>query len=325
MLKPIYVAVYVQFSLNIVHNRFMIDSRLQLLRAVAEHGTVTGAAEAMYRSPSGVSRQLRELGNELGVSLFVRVGRRIELTETGRTLVSHAHVLAEQAERATAALQETTGEVSGHVVVAGHISAVGSLIAPTVRRLRSLHPRLSVTAEERQPREALSGLLGATADLVVMPLGADTPAVTDPRFSVLAVGVEPIDLLVPEDHWLAGSKGIGLAQAASEDWILGSRGHDSREETLTACHQAGFTPQPVHFAQDWTAVAALVGAGLGVALVPRSVSTQRYPATTRITLGGNNPPRRHIVACTRSGAETKSGLHAVLDQLRDLARMWNSA
>src|SRR5699024_7202494 len=142
---------------------------------------------------------------------------------------------------------------------------------------------------------------------------------TDPRFSVLAVGVEPIDLLVPEDHWLAGSHGVGLAQAASEDWILGSRGHDSREETLTACHQAGFTPHPVHFAQDWTAVAALVGAGLGVALVPRSVSTQRYPATTRITVGGNSSPRRHIVACTRSGAETQSGLHAVLGQLRDLA------
>ncbi|WP_158609627.1 LysR family transcriptional regulator [Kocuria soli] len=302
----------------------MIDPRLELLRAVDEHGTVTGAAEAMSRSPSGVSRQLRELARELGVALFDHVGRRVQLTEAGRTLVQHAHQLAEQAERALAAVRTTTDEISGQVVVAGHITALGSLIAPSIGRLHSRHSALRVIAEERQPREAIPGLLSAAIDLAVMPVTAEAPAVTDPRCAVLDIGVEPIDLLVSQTHRLVGADEIALIEAAAEEWILGSREHDSRTETLSACHRAGFNPRPAHYAQDWSAVAALVAANLGVALVPRSVPTQWYPGTSRVFLGGHAPPMRRIIACTRAGAEDTPALGVVVDELRDLARAWTS-
>lgn len=319
------VDVHVLVVLRIVHNGCMIDPRLELLRAVEAHGTVTGAAEAMYRSPSGVSRQLRELARELGVALFDHVGRRVQLTEAGRTLVAHAHRLAEQAELATAEVRATTGEISGRLVVAGHISALGSLIAPAIGRLRSVYPALTVTAEERQPREAIPGLLSAAVDLALMPVGADAPAVTDPRCAVVEIGVEPIDLLVPKSHELAGADGIELIETATEQWILGSREHDARDETLGACHWAGFNPSPAHFAQDWSAVTALVAAGLGVALIPRSVPIPWYTGTTRVTLGGHAPPVRRIIACTRAGADTGPAIHTVVNELRDIAYIWTTS
>ena len=324
MLSANNVDVHVLILLKSMHNRCMIDSRLELLRAVDEHGTVTGAAEALYRSPSGVSRQLRDLARDLGVALFDHVGRRVQLTEAGRTLVLHAHQLAEQAEQAVAAVRATADDISGRVVVAGHITALGSLIAPTIGRLRSRHPALTVTAEERQPREAVPGLLNGAIDLAIMPVGAEAPAVNDPRCAVLEIGIEPIDLLVPQDHRLAGSDGIALSEAAAEDWILGSREHDSRNETLGACHRAGFNPRPAHYAQDWSAVASLVAADLGVALVPRSVPVQWFPDTVRVQLGGNAPPMRRIIGCSRAGAEKAPALSVIVDELRDFAHTWTS-
>lgn len=283
---------------------------------------MTGAAEAMYRSPSGVSRQLRELARDLGVPLFDHVGRRVQLTEAGRTLVLHAHTLAEQAEQAVAAVRAAADEMSGQVVVGGHITALGSLIAPAISRLRSRHPALRIIAEERQPREAIPGLLSGAIDLAVMPVGTESPSSSDARCAVVDVGIEPIDLLVPQDHRLAGADGIALSEAAAEEWILGSRKHDSRDETLGACHRAGFNPRPAHYAQDWSAVASLVTADLGVALVPRSVPTQWYPGTVRVILGGYTPPMRRIIACSRAGAATAPALGAVIEELRDLARTW---
>jgi DNA-binding transcriptional LysR family regulator len=300
----------------------MIDPRLHLLRAVDQFGTITGAAEALYRSPSGVSRQLRELSDELGVALFEHVGRRVEFTAAGRTLLRYGHAMAHQAEEARAAVRASQSQPSGNLVVAGHISAVGTLIGPAIARLRMLYPDLAITAEECQARDAIPTLLSGVYDMVVMPVGASTPTVTDPRCSVITIGKEPIDLLVPEGHRLAGAPDVQLADAAAEDWILGNVGHDSRDETMSACHQAGFIPKPAHFAQDWSAVAALVRSGLGVSLITRSVLTHRYPGTVSVPLTGENPPMRHIVACTRSGAENNTEVRLVMDELRTLTHAW---
>lgn len=300
----------------------MIDPRLQLLRALEEFGTVTGAAEALHRSPSGVSRQLRELSDEFGVPLFDHVGRRLEFTGAGRTLLRHAHEMARRDEEARAAVRATQSLPSGDLVIAGHISAVATLIAPAIARLRLLYQDLHLTAEECQASAALPALLTGVYDVVVMPVGARTPTVRDPRCTVLTIGQEPIDLLVPEGHRLAGAEEVHLADAAGEQWILGNIGHDSREEVVSACHQAGFIPTPAHFAQDWSAVAALVRYGLGVSLVTRSVMAQPYPGTVRVPLSGENPPMRHIVACLRAGSEGGPELQLAVQELRTIAEAW---
>ena len=307
-----------------MHNNGMMDPRLHVLRAVEEFGTVTGAAEALRRSPSGVSRQLRELSEEFGVALFEHVGRRLEFTDAGRTLLRYAHSMAQQSEEARSRVRATEARPSGRLVVAGHISAIGTLIGPAIARLGLLYDDLGITAEECQSKDAIPTLLSGIADLVVMPVGAHTPTVRDPRCSVIVIGTEPIDLLVPEGHRLATAEGVQLADAAAEDWIVGNIGTDSRNETNAACHQAGFIPKPAHFAQDWSAVAALVRSGLGVALVTRSVLINLYPGTVRIPLSGQNPPVRHIVACTRSGAETNTEIHLLIEELRTITQTVNA-
>lgn len=82
----------------------MIDPRLQMLRMVAHHGTVTAAAQALHYTPSAVSQQLRQLSRELGVELLTPHGRRIRLTSAAWTLLRHADALWAESERARAAL-----------------------------------------------------------------------------------------------------------------------------------------------------------------------------------------------------------------------------
>ena len=83
----------------------MIDPRrLQVLRALADHGTVRATAEALYLTPSAVSQQLTALESEVGQSLLARQGRRVRLTAAGELLVEHAKAVLAELERAEASL-----------------------------------------------------------------------------------------------------------------------------------------------------------------------------------------------------------------------------
>src|SRR5690242_13215417 len=102
--------------------------RLRVLRELAERGTVAATAEALSFTPSAVSQQLSALEREAGVTLLEREGRRLQLTDAGRTLVAHADTVLAQLERAEADLRAGTSEISGTLNVAAFSSYARSLL-----------------------------------------------------------------------------------------------------------------------------------------------------------------------------------------------------
>ena len=92
----------------------MIDHRLQVLRLLAHHGTVTATAEALHYTPSAVSAQLRSLSEQLGVTLLVPKGRGVKLTPAGRLLLSRADDLYERWEQIRAELVAGTDDTMHH-------------------------------------------------------------------------------------------------------------------------------------------------------------------------------------------------------------------
>ena len=136
----------------------MLDTRrLLVLREVAAHGSVSGAADALGYTPSAVSQQLGQLERETGRTLIERHGRGIRLTDAAHQLLPHAHDVLAALERANAALVQTAAELTGSVRLASFPTATRALLPAKLAALRDRHPRLRVDLTELEPHESLPG------------------------------------------------------------------------------------------------------------------------------------------------------------------------
>ncbi|MFH9420926.1 LysR family transcriptional regulator [Streptomyces sp. NPDC017529] len=302
--------------------------KLRILRTLHELGTVTAAAEALHLTPSAVSQQLTGLARQLGVTLLEAHGRRVRLTDAAQLVLRHAEAVFAQLERADAELLGYLQGEAGEVRVGAFSTAIPALVVPAVQELRRSHPGLAVSVREAEAAEAYELLAEGSVDLA-LSLAAHAPTPRDPKFARFSLLADPLDVALPAGHPLAGEPGLRLADLADEQWIFGSSGPWS-QITTTACEHAGFVPERAHAAADWDAILAMVGAGMGVALVPRMamsgvrgrsgpVGGEGGAAAVAVRVLRADQPRRHVVAAVRRGAEEAPGLARVLAGLRRVA------
>ncbi|MEU5436845.1 LysR family transcriptional regulator [Streptomyces sp. NPDC020719] len=289
--------------------------KLRILRTLHERGTVTATAEALRMTPSAVSQQLTNLAKQLGVTLLEADGRRVRLTDAARLVLRHADAVFAQLERADAELSGYLRGEAGEVRVGAFSTAVPALVVPAVLRLRRSHPALEVRVREAEAAEAYELLSAGDVDLA-LSLAAHAPSARDPRFTVVPLLADPLDVALPADHPLAAAPGLRLADLAEEAWIFGGSGPWS-EITTAACEAAGFVPAQAHSAAGWTAILSMVAAGMGVALVPRMAAVRREGVAMRELAADR--PYRHVVAAVRRGAESAPGAGRVLSALRAVA------
>ncbi|MFJ9433709.1 LysR family transcriptional regulator [Streptomyces sp. NPDC101490] len=292
--------------------------KLQILRTLRDRGTVTAAAEALLLTPSAVSQQLTNLSRQLGVRLLEAQGRRVRLTDAAHLVLRHAEVVFAQLERADAELDGYLRGEAGQVRVAAFSTSVTALVVPAVRQLRAAHPGLDVRVREAEAAEAYELLTAGQVDLA-LSLAAHAPSARDPKFSRVPLLADPLDVALPAGHPHADAPGLRLADLAAEPWIFGGSGPWS-EITTAACEAAGFVPEQAHSASGWTAILAMVEAGMGIALVPRMAAAERRSGTGVVMrVLAADQPRRHVVAAVRRGAEEGPAVARVLTALRQAA------
>ncbi|MFD9072806.1 LysR family transcriptional regulator [Streptomyces lasiicapitis] len=289
--------------------------KLQILRTLNERGTVTATARTLLMTPSAVSQQLSNLAKQVGVPLLEAHGRRVRLTGAARLLLVHADAVFAQLERADAELAAYANGVAGEVRVGAFSTAVPALVVPAVRALRGAWPGVSVRVREVEAAEAYELLAAGDVDLA-LSLAVQAPTGRDRRFTRVSLLADPLDVALPADHALARAEDLRLADLAGEPWIFGGSGPWS-EITLAACEAAGFVPEQAHSAAGWEAILAMVGAGMGVALVPRMASGRGGGVAMR-ELSADRPSRQ-VVAAVRQGAEGAPAVSHVLDALRAAA------
>ncbi|MEJ8657343.1 MULTISPECIES: LysR family transcriptional regulator [Streptomyces] len=287
--------------------------KLQILRTLRDRGTVTATAETLRMTPSAVSQQLTNLARQLGVQLLEAHGRRVRLTDAAHLVLRHAEAVFAQLERADAELAGYLQGEAGEVRVGAFSTAVPALVVPAVQRLRTDRPALEVRVREAEAAEAYELLSAGDVDLA-LSLAAHAPTARDPRFTRVPLLADPLDVALPAGHPRAAEPGLRLADLSGEPWIFGGSGPWS-EITLTACEAAGFVPEQAHSASGWTAILAMVEAGMGVALVPRMAAAERRSGVVMRVLSADQP-RRHVVAAVRRGAEEGAGVAHVLEALR---------
>ncbi|XUM01671.1 LysR family transcriptional regulator [Streptomyces venezuelae ATCC 10712] len=298
----------------------MIEARrLHILRAVADHRTVTAAAAALYLTPSAVSQQLAALEQETGHRLVDRSARGARLTPAGEILLSHANAVLAQLERAEAELAAYDSGDAGTVTVAAFATGIGLVVAPALTALARTAPGIRVRVRDAEGDESLLMVLDRQVDVAVAVEYRGAPGEDDPRLTRVPLYAEPFDAVLPPGHPLAAGERVALGDLAKDAWIGQSAGNPCHDVTVLACEYAGFTFDPEHSSDDFRAVVALASASAGVALVPRS-------ALRGMELGGvvvrpieGVVPTRRVFAAVRRGAEDHPLIRPVLGALGEAA------
>ncbi|WP_369142478.1 LysR family transcriptional regulator [Streptomyces sp. R44] len=294
----------------------MIEARrLHILRAVADHRTVTAAAAALYLTPSAVSQQLAALEQETGHRLVDRSARGARLTPAGEILLSHANAVLAQLERAEAELAAYGSGDAGTVTVAAFATGIGLVVAPAITALARTAPGIRVRVRDAEGDESLLMVLDRQVDVAVAVEYRGAPGEDDARLTRVPLYAEPFDAVLPPGHPLAGDARVALADLAKDTWIGQSEGNPCHDVTVLACEYAGFTLNPEHSSDDFRAVVALAAASAGVALVPRSALRGMELTGVEVRPIEGVAPTRRVFAAVRRGAEDHPLISPVLGAL----------
>jgi molybdate transport repressor ModE-like protein len=293
---------------------------VRIVRAIAEHGTISGAARALGYSQPAISQHLRRAEARLGTPLVIRAGRGVRLTEPGQVLARHAIAITSAMDAAGGELAELVGMRTGSVRIAAFPTASSTIVPRLLRRLRDAQPGLRAGYVEAEPPEALAMLREGLVDLAVTfqyPGDRADPHREGGTLETVPLFTEPVVLALPADHpEAAGTDAVELARLADERWIAGCplcRGH-----LLAACEAVGVEPRIELETDNATAVLNLVATGLGVALLPQlALATAPVPpgAAIRATLPSSD---RSIQVVAQTGASRVPALAAALDAVRAL-------
>ncbi|MGO1885040.1 MAG: LysR family transcriptional regulator [Citricoccus sp.] len=299
----------------------MIDRRLLTLRTFASCGSVTATAELTGYSRSAVSAQLRELQQSLGMRLLMKEGRGLHLTAAGRHLVEQTDGLIGECDRIRSAMASVAGAAPVEFGLGGFSSAASNLLVPLAAELRVSKPMVTVQMVEASPSRCLDLLLAERIDLaVVVATEAEADVGADARVEETRLLDDPLDVMLPMDHRLAERSSVSLHELMGEVWITDAPGTAYRALFSAAFTAAGVNPNIRHEVTEWETTTALVGAGMGLGLVPRLASPAGAENVRRVPVTGPARPTRRIVAAVRRGTATAPIIAASLAHLKDTAR-----
>jgi DNA-binding transcriptional LysR family regulator len=292
--------------------------RLRILRELADRGSVTAVAAALSFTPSAISQQLKLLAAEAGVALTEPAGRGIRLTEAGRVLAAEAEAVLSAHARADAALDRLRAVPQGRVRLAIFQSAARMLLAGLLARLDGL-PEVDLVARDVDMVPSAVPALAAEHDVVVCHRDEHSPAPATERWHVRPLLREPLDVVLPAAHALAGRSGVRLAELAGERWISVEVGWPVDDVLTSLAVQTGTTPRIVQRINDFSVTEQLVAAGRGIALLPRYSTDLRDGRLVALPLVGVRAART-IEAVTRTSNAERPAVATVLDELAAEAR-----
>jgi DNA-binding transcriptional LysR family regulator len=289
---------------------------LRYFTAVAEELNFRRAAERLHIAQPPLSQQIRNLEDELGLKLFHRTKRHVELTEPGRMFLEEARVILQQVGHAVrTAVRTSRGEI-GRLVVGFVMSATCSVLPEILRVFRERYPGVELVLEESTTGGGLAALKDKKMHLCFLRL-----PVRDEALSSETVLRETLVLAIPQDHHLSKRTRVPLRLLADESFILFPRSHGPgfHDQIVSLCHQSGFSPRVVQEASQMQTILSLVAAGIGVALIPASVQNLRNEGVhykpirectpvTGIALAWlrdcNSPVMHHFIAVAREVARS---------------------
>lgn len=250
---------------------------LRYFVAVAEELHFGRAAARLHIAQPPLSRQIRDLEREVGTPLFERVPRGVALTPAGHAFLPEARLTLAQAERAQRTAQRAARGEVGRLRVGFVEAAIYSSVLPDVLGFFRMHlPSIGISLFEMDPAQQADAFREGRIDLGILhspPPDADRWLAVEPVFT------DPLIAAMPRAHRLADRQRLTLGHLGAEPFVLFPRrlAPDAYDALITRCRSAGFGPRVVQEATGWHTLAGLVGAGVGIAFVPRSLASFQQP------------------------------------------------
>jgi DNA-binding transcriptional LysR family regulator len=270
--------------------------QLRYFVAVAEELHFRRAAAQLHISQPPLSQQIHALETELGCVLLTRTRRRVELTPAGEAFLRDARALLAELDGAVATTRRIGAGQTGRLRINFVGSALLSIVPAAVQRFRAIRPQVEIELRERPTVEQLRSVAAGVVDLGLVRPPIDA---TEELRSELVLRERTV-AAVPANHSLARMKRIPLRRVAAEPLVLFPRSqapgfHDLLITSLTG---SGQTPHVVQYAPETTTIVGLVAAGIGVSLVPASVSRLGLEGVAYRPVAG--APSAELVAIARA-------------------------
>ncbi|MGO4678400.1 LysR family transcriptional regulator [Microbacterium sp. 2MCAF23] len=291
----------------------MLDLRqLKALEAVAEHGSVLRAADALQWSQPTVTHHLRGLERVLGAAVVTSGSGGTRLTAVGEAMMPHAIAILDRSERAVDELRALVESDRRRIAIGVFPSAGARLLPQVVRALQEAGFDPDVSEAELDP--LMADVVGLRLDAAIVYDAPGRPTILPPGFRMIPVRQERLAVIVPRAHPLAGRTGVPLADLDDEAWIAGATEADPVDAALArAAEQAGFTPRIAMRSDDYAVVAAYVAAGFGAALVPELALPAHLDAVATVEIADAVFERRiFLVTAPTVGAVARTALEQAL-------------
>ncbi|MFC4942882.1 LysR family transcriptional regulator [Pseudonocardia sp. GCM10023141] len=259
--------------------------RIHYFIAVAEECHFGRAAARLRMAQPPLSQQIKQLEAEMGVALFTRSTRKVELTPAGERFLDRARQIVVSIDDAVEEAVRVADGMLGSLAIGFTGSATYDLLPSLARVLRAELPGIELDLKgEMLTPDQVTALLDGTLDL-----GFLRPPVRSLDIDVRVLRREPLIAVLPEAHPLAGRAKVRLADLRDEPFITYPSHHRSvvYEAVIDACQRSGFTPSQVHEVGETSTLVSFVAAGLGVALVPASVQHLKITGAQYLPLAGN--------------------------------------
>ncbi|MGB2899561.1 MAG: LysR substrate-binding domain-containing protein [Candidatus Acidiferrum sp.] len=246
--------------------------QLRYFCAVAETGSFSRAAEQCHVAQPSLSQQIIKLEEELGARLFDRLGRSVRLTELGKTFLPRARAVLRELEAAKGDVVERKDFVGGPVTV-GVIPTVGPYFLPRVLTSFSRKfPQVRFTVVEEITPVLLDRLRAGAIDVAILAL-----PIRGHEFEATPLLTERLFAALPKNHRLAKRTALSLRDLRSEPFLLLRDGHCFRDTAVAACDRARLHPQVIFESGQFSSLLSLVGAGMGVSIVPEMAVERKSP------------------------------------------------
>jgi DNA-binding transcriptional LysR family regulator len=243
--------------------------RLALLRAIADEGHLTRAAQRLGIPQPTASRWLAELAERIGAPVVIRDGRGIRCSRLGAELADGATRALAALETACRQVVEQADPERGQVAFA-FLHTMGEHRVPELLRdFRADHPRIRFTLRQGAQDEAIGWLRAGGVDLALT-----SPLPVMPELEGARVAEQELVVAVPSRHRMAARRRVRLSELAGETFVGLKHGYALRRITDDMCAEAGFVPELAFEGEEADTLRGLVAAGLGVAIVPAAERSQ---------------------------------------------------
>ncbi|WP_462409516.1 LysR family transcriptional regulator [Neobacillus sp. Marseille-QA0830] len=252
--------------------------QLRYFITVAEHLNFTKAANQLYVAQSAISHQIADLEDQLGVKLFIRNKRSVQLTPAGSVFLKEAIEIVDKTSTAVEKAKQTEAGSIGSLSIGFLTVHVKSFLPGVIKRFRELYPKVELQLNHLPSKMLKEALEQGEVDLAfTLPSGLNRIE----EIEIQTVAREPYCIVMHKNHPLANHQKIKLSDLASEPFIIHNR-HDSPvgsyDFIVHLCEQSGFTPRIVNQPRFVDTVPVLVEAEMGISILPKSFESISSPS-----------------------------------------------